>query len=128
MGRAPGAKGSARHHTADLGAVINPCGCFGLDMGGKPGSISVQMAPGDATVGSRPTTEVHNKALAAYLSEQSSAESISNRGLRGLLLNFRLLFGSHSRIPANEGLPELIIEDFRPHLEQIVRAYHPILR
>jgi hypothetical protein len=46
----------------------------------------------------------------------------SNRGLRGLLLNFRLLFGSHSRIPANEGLPELIIEDLRPHLEQIVRA------
>jgi len=29
---------------------------------------------------------------------------------------------SHSRIPANEGLPELIIEHFGPHLEQIVRA------
>jgi hypothetical protein len=54
MGPAPGAKGSARRHAADLGAVINPCGCFGLDMGGKPGSISVQMAPGDTTVGSRP--------------------------------------------------------------------------
>jgi hypothetical protein len=39
-------------------------------------------------------------------------ESISNRGLRGLLLNFRLLFGLHSRIPANEGLPELVIETF----------------
>ena len=37
-------------------------------------------------------------------------ESISNRGLRGLLLNFRLLFALHSRIPANEGLPELVID------------------
>jgi hypothetical protein len=36
-------------------------------------------------------------------------ESISNRGLRGLLLNFGLLFSLHSRIPANEGLPELVI-------------------
>ena len=44
-------------------------------------------------------------------------ESISNRGLRGLLLNFRLLFGLHSRIPANEGLPELVIEHLRPHLQ-----------
>ena len=41
-------------------------------------------------------------------------ESISNRGLRGLLLNFRLLFGLHSRIPANEGLPELVIDHLRP--------------
>ena len=49
-------------------------------------------------------------------------ESISNRGLRGLLLNFRLLFALHSRIPANEGLPELVIEYLRPHLEQIVVA------
>ena len=32
-------------------------------------------------------------------------ESISNQGLRGLLLNFRLLFSLHSRIPANEALP-----------------------
>jgi hypothetical protein len=54
--------------------------------------------------------------------EHPHDESISNRGLRGLLLNFRLLFGSHSRIPANEALPELIIEDLPPHLEQIVRA------
>src|SRR5271166_3705534 len=37
-------------------------------------------------------------------------ESISNRGLCDLLLNFRLLFVLHSRIPANEGLPELVIE------------------
>jgi hypothetical protein len=49
-------------------------------------------------------------------------ESISNRGLRGLLLHFRLLFALHSRIPANEGLPELVIEYLRPHLEQIVGA------
>ena len=44
-------------------------------------------------------------------------ESISNRGLRGLLLNLRLLFSLHSRIPTNEGLPELVIEYLRPHLE-----------
>ena len=44
-------------------------------------------------------------------------ESISNWGLRGLLLNLRLLFSLHSRIPANEGLSELVIEYLRPHLE-----------
>jgi len=44
-------------------------------------------------------------------------ESISKRGLCGLLLNFQLLFILHSRIPANEGLPELVIEYLRPHLE-----------
>ena len=44
-------------------------------------------------------------------------ESISKRGLRGLLLNLRLLFSLHSRIPTNEGLPELVIEYLRPHLE-----------
>ena len=49
-------------------------------------------------------------------------ESISNRGLGGLLLNFRPLFGLHSRIPANEGFSELVIEHLRPHLEQIVGA------
>jgi hypothetical protein len=36
--------------------IINPFARFGLDMGGKPGSISVQMAPGDTTVGSRPNS------------------------------------------------------------------------
>jgi hypothetical protein len=49
-------------------------------------------------------------------------ESISKRGLRGLLLNFGLLFGFHSWIPANEGLPELVIEHIRPYLEQIVES------
>ena len=44
-------------------------------------------------------------------------ERISNRGLRDLLLNLRLLFSLHSRIPTNEGLPELVIEYLRPHLE-----------
>ena len=44
-------------------------------------------------------------------------ESISNRGLCGLLLNFRLLFVLHCRIPANEGLPELVIEHLRSDLQ-----------
>ena len=44
-------------------------------------------------------------------------ESISNRGLRGLLLNFGLLFDLHPRIPANEGFPELVIEHLGPHLK-----------
>jgi hypothetical protein len=44
-------------------------------------------------------------------------ESISNRGLRGLLLNLRLLFSLHSRIPTNECPLELVIEYLRPHLE-----------
>jgi hypothetical protein len=47
----------------------------------------------------------------------TEGESISNWGLRGLLLNLRLLFSLHSRIPTNEGLPELVIEYLRPHLE-----------
>ena len=45
------------------------------------------------------------------------SESISNRGLCGLLLNLGLLFSLHSRVPTNEGLPELVIEYLRPHLE-----------
>ena len=45
-----------------------------------------------------------------------SSESISNWGLC-TLLNLRLLFSLHSRIPTNEGLPELVIEYLRPHLE-----------
>ena len=44
-------------------------------------------------------------------------ESISKRGLCGLLLNFQLLFILHSRIPANEGLPELVIEHLRSDLQ-----------
>jgi hypothetical protein len=44
-------------------------------------------------------------------------ESISNWGLCGILLNLRLLFSLHSRIPTNEGLPELVVKYFRPHLE-----------
>jgi len=28
----------------------------------------------------------------------------------------------HPQILANEGLPELLIEHFRPHLEEVVRA------
>ena len=48
-------------------------------------------------------------------------ESISNRGLYGLL-NFRLLFVLHSRMPANEGLPELVIEHLRSDLQKVVRA------
>jgi glycosyltransferase involved in cell wall biosynthesis len=44
-------------------------------------------------------------------------ESISNRGLCGLLLNFQLLFVLHSQIPANEGLPELVIEHLRSDLQ-----------
>ena len=47
----------------------------------------------------------------------ASLESISNWGLRSLLLNFPFLFSLHSRIPTNEGLPELVIEHLRPHLE-----------
>ena len=47
-------------------------------------------------------------------------ESISNQGLRGLLLNFRLLFSLHSRIPANEALPELVIEYLRARLTQCI--------
>ena len=38
-------------------------------------------------------------------------------GLRGLLLNFGLLFGLHPRIPANEGFPELVIEHLGAHLK-----------
>ena len=57
-----------------------------------------------------------------YAPQIPNLESISNRGLRGLFLNFRILFGLHCRIPANEGLPKLIIEHLRPHLEQIVRT------
>ena len=53
---------------------------------------------------------------------QSSWESISNRGLRCPPLNFGLLLGLHSRIPANEGLPELVIEHLGPHLEQSARV------
>jgi hypothetical protein len=49
-------------------------------------------------------------------------ESISKRGLRGLLLKFGLLFGFHFWIPANEGLPELVIEHIRAYLEQIVES------
>jgi len=45
------------------------------------------------------------------------AESISKRGLCGLLLNCHLLFVLHSRIPANEGLPELVIEHLRSDLQ-----------
>jgi DNA invertase Pin-like site-specific DNA recombinase len=52
-----------------------------------------------------------------FVSSPQLAESISNWGLRGLLLNLRLLFSLHSRIPTNEGLPELVIEYLRPHLE-----------
>jgi hypothetical protein len=44
-------------------------------------------------------------------------ESILKRGLCGLLLNFQLLFVLHSRIPANEGLPELVIEHLRSDLQ-----------
>jgi hypothetical protein len=32
----------------------------------------------------------------------------TNWRLSGLLLNFGLLFGLHSRIPANEGFPKLV--------------------
>jgi len=35
---------------------------------------------------------------------------------------FRSPIQLHSRIPANEGLPKLVIEHLRPHLEQIVRT------
>jgi hypothetical protein len=38
-------------------------------------------------------------------------------GLRSLPLSFRILFGLHSRIPANKGLPELVIEHLCPYLE-----------
>jgi hypothetical protein len=48
---------------------------------------------------------------------EQTVESISKRGLRGLLLNLGLLFSLHSRVPTNEGLPELVIEYLRPHLE-----------
>jgi hypothetical protein len=52
----------------DLGAVtpliwehvINPFGRFGLDLGG-PGSISVQMASGDTTVGRSPCSRDQEK-------------------------------------------------------------------
>lgn len=43
--------------------------------------------------------------------------SISNRRLRGLLLNLRLLFSFHSRIPLNEGkiiFSVLCRQDLRP--------------
>jgi hypothetical protein len=48
---------------------------------------------------------------------RTNKESISKRGLCGLLLNFQLLFVLHSRIPANEGLPELVIEHLRSDLQ-----------
>jgi hypothetical protein len=43
-------------------------------------------------------------------------KSISD-GVRGLLLALRLRFSFHSRIPPDEGLPYLVIEYLRPHLE-----------
>ena len=53
--RAAEATGSGRRrHTADLGARHQSVLPFRADMGGKPGSISVQMAPGDKTVGRIP--------------------------------------------------------------------------
>jgi hypothetical protein len=57
-----------------------------------------------------------------FVGRVGTGESISSRGLCGPLLNLGLLFGLHSRIPANEGLPEFAIEDLCPHLEQVVRA------
>ena len=54
----PAAEVWARGHIADLGQIINPFGRLGLDMGGKPGSISVQMAPGDTIVGRTPNDVV----------------------------------------------------------------------
>jgi hypothetical protein len=57
-------------------------------------------------------------AIISYIARSAGyQESISNRGLRSLLLTFRILFGLHSRIPANKGLPELVIERLRAHLE-----------
>jgi hypothetical protein len=48
LGWAADAKGCGRAVTSLIWEhIINPFGRFGLDMGGKPGSISVQMAPGD---------------------------------------------------------------------------------
>ena len=45
LGRAADAKGCGRAVTSLIWEhIINPFGRFGLDMGGKPGSISVQMA------------------------------------------------------------------------------------
>jgi hypothetical protein len=61
----------------------------------------------------------HNQAIdgeAKAKPEVIKLESISNWGLRGLLLNLRLLFGLHSRIPTNKGLQELV-EHLRPHLQ-----------
>ena len=63
-----------------------------------------------------PLHEFHD-VFRTILGWSGDLESISNRGLCGLLLNFRLLFVLHSRIPANEGLPELVIEHLRPDLQ-----------
>jgi poly-gamma-glutamate capsule biosynthesis protein CapA/YwtB (metallophosphatase superfamily) len=70
-----------------------------------PNGINYRMSPDNA------------QCLAAAGINCCVLESISKRGLRGLLLNLRLLFSLHSRIPTNEGLPELVIEYLRPHLE-----------
>jgi hypothetical protein len=57
LGWAADAKGCGRAVTSLIWEhIINPFGRFGLDMGGKPGSISVQMAPGDTTVGRTPSS------------------------------------------------------------------------
>src|SRR5258705_11120861 len=60
LGPVADAKGSGRVTSLIWEHVINPFGRFGLDMGGKPGSISVQMAPGDTTFGRTPATNGHH--------------------------------------------------------------------
>jgi len=47
-------------------------------------------------------------------------ESISNRAYAAFF-QYPSLIDLHSRIPADEGLPDLLIEHLRPHLEKIVR-------
>jgi hypothetical protein len=73
--------------------------------------LIVYLEAQDRSPGVQPITE----ALVNFDSQH--VESISNRGLCGLLLNFQLLFVLHSRIPANEGLPELVIEHLRSDLQ-----------
>src|SRR5258707_15123929 len=70
-----------------------------------------------ASIGLRIETTDFYLIRARKMAQLVGLESISNRGLRGLLLNLGLLFSLHSRVPTNEGLPELVIEYLRPDLE-----------
>jgi hypothetical protein len=52
----------------------------------------------------------------------SPVENISKWGLSGLLVNVRFLLSLHPRIPANKGLPELVIEHLHLHLKEVLES------